>query len=105
MSIAANAKHHTALVLLSLGAMSVLGVGVGVALMVGQAPGVGVACSLVSATMGFFLLRSGIRMRKRAIAAGSTAHLEGGGADAHTSYTGTARPSFLKDKKPRDDDF
>lgn len=105
MSFRANATHHTALVLISLGVMSVLGVAVGVALTTGREPAVGVVCSLVSAAMGFFLIRSGLRMRKRAIDAGSTAHI-GEGGDVHTSHTGTARPSFLKDaKRPRDNDF
>jgi hypothetical protein len=107
MSFVANTKHHAALVLISLGAMCVLGVAVGVALAFGEKPAVGVVCSLVSAAMGFLLIRGGLRMRNRAVAAGSTMHLEGG-ADGHTSHTGTAKPSFLKDDRPRpprDNDF
>jgi hypothetical protein len=101
MSFKANAKHHAALILISLGAVSVLGVAVGVAVtMTGREPAVGVVCCLVSAAMGFFLIRGGLRMRKRAIEAGSTAHIEGGGmGDVHTSYTGTAKPSFLRDSQ------
>jgi hypothetical protein len=106
MSFVANTKHHAALLLISLGAMSVLGVAVGIALGFGEKPAVGVVCSLVSAVMGFFLIRSGLRMRNRAVAAGSTVHI-GEGADVHTSQTGTAKPSFLKDNRPRprDNDF
>jgi hypothetical protein len=104
MSFRANATHHTALLLISLGAMSVLGLAGAVVIAAGPKPVVGVVCCFVSVGMGFFLIRSGLRMRKRAIDAGSTAHI-GDDGDVHTSHTGTARPSFLKDKRPRDNDF
>jgi hypothetical protein len=108
MSFVANTKHHAALLLISLGAISVIGVMVGIALAMGREPLVGVVCSLVSAAMGFFLIRSGWRIRNRAIAAGSTAHLDDG-VDVRSSYTSKAKPSFLKDNRPprppRDNDF
>jgi hypothetical protein len=103
MSFLANTKHNTALVLISLGLVSVLGVGLGVALTVGGDSGAGAVCALISAAMGVFLFRSGIRMRKQAINDGSTMHLDGS-ENVHTSYTSKAKPSFLKDER-RDDDF
>ena len=105
MNIQANTKHSYALFLISLGAVGLLiGVGCLVAGAIGL-KGVLLGCGAVTAVPSLLMIRSGFRVRNRAVAAGSTVHI-----DPHenhwTSHTGTAKPSFLNGKKPpRDDDF
>lgn len=114
MSLAADAKHYAALFLLAVGGFGALG-GLSGLIMTATAwvdaknpnadnIAMGFTCSAVGGLVGLWMFRRGLRVRRKAIAEGSTAHLpntpQGGGV--HTTRSGSPRPSFLEG--PKDDD-
>ena len=103
MSTKANAKHHFALLLISLGALGVIGGVIGIATAIATGKAAGLVCGAVGGIPGVLLLWRGIRMRNSAVAAGSRVHLPEEG-DHWTSHSGSAKPSFLKGKPPPRDD-
>jgi hypothetical protein len=105
MTIRANAKHSAGLLFVALGGagliFSVIGLSAGIAGLVGPLIG----CSAVAVFPSVYLLLRGWRMRTRAIQAGSTMHLDQLGdaaGNVRTSHTEAAKPSFLKNRPPRD---
>ena len=100
------ARHTFGLVLASVGAFGILFT-VGMAVIAiddadrGQELGVGrlIGCSTLGILMSLLLVWRGIVMRRRAIAAGSTIHVDANRlvqSDHWTSRSGTAKPSFLQ---------
>jgi hypothetical protein len=115
MSFVAHSKHYLALFLIAIGgcgiASSVLGIIMVVVMQVqgknenGELLLMSMSCSILSGLVGGVLLRGGLRLRRRAIDEGSTAHLPESSASAgYTSRSGAPRPSFLdrsEDEEPR----
>lgn len=112
MPPAANARHTVALVLAALGGFGVFMAATTavVAVVLAARDGRGGAgvfaplvCSLVMTPPSVFLLRRGVAMRNRAIAAGSTLHndgvLGGLGEQVHTTRTEAKQPSFLDKRR------
>jgi hypothetical protein len=60
------------------------------------------ACSFISAAVGGLLVWRGFVMRNRAVASGSTVHLQKSG-NVRTSRSGTAKPSFLEEQEKDED--
>jgi hypothetical protein len=105
----ANAKHTVGLVLAATGAVCVLlGLGCFAAgvMAINNGKGDQIAgmfgCSAVAFAVSLFLVWRGVVMRKRAIAAGSTMHLDPNNP-IRTTRSGTAKPSFLE--KPKEDEW
>jgi hypothetical protein len=100
MPFAANARHSLALAFIALGAIGV--VISAVCLVAGVnaqqfEPGLW-ACSAVSGSFGLFLIWRAVVMRRRALAQGSTMHLDPD-HPVRTTRSGSPRPSFTE--KPR----
>ena len=116
-----NIKHHLALAFIAVGSLALITFLVCLVLAVaalvmpdeGEKRGAiigSLVCGSVCGGFGWWVLRRGLLMRKAAIEAGSTAHLDSG--EGWTTRTETAKPSFLKggeantpgeDEAPRED--
>jgi hypothetical protein len=106
-----NARHTVGLVLVTVGGLGFFA-GIGLllaavnALLGGEwmTGGTLFVCSIFVVAPSLFITWRGVVMRGRAIAAGSTLHLDGdtwGTPAGRTTRSGTAKPSFLKDDEER----
>src|SRR5687768_16994819 len=103
MSVGANVRHSLGLLLASVGGVGLV-ISVGLVAAGFNGPVAGVACGAVGFLVSTALVWRGIKMRNRA-ATESTIFKEDDGGEGPTSVTGTAKPTFLKNKKPRRDDW
>jgi hypothetical protein len=114
MSLGANLKHYAAFVSICVGGCFLL---ISLLVLVGAVfidvnandngngpppPGAALVVTIVGgliAALGVWLIRKGVKLRRRAIAAGSTVHIPSDGT-GQTSRTGTKQPGFLTDGEP-----
>jgi len=101
--VSPNTKHSFALILTALGVVSLLTTVACVAVVFQEkahdaGPG-WLGCAAVSGGLGAWLLWRAMVMRKRAMAAGSTMHIDHSSGGTWTSRTETSKPSFLRDEE------
>lgn len=106
-----NARHTVGLVLVTVGGLGFFtGIGLLFAAVSGllarewETGGTLFVCSIFVVVASLFITWRGVVMRGRAMAAGSTLHLDGdtlAGSVGRTTRSGTAKPSFLKDHEER----
>ena len=99
MNIRENTRHSWGLFVLSLGGMGAVIGAICFVMGVAEAKAGLFGCGAGMLLPGLWLVRSGLRIRNRAVAAGSTMHLEGGD-DVRTSVTGKGHR-----RETRDNDF
>jgi hypothetical protein len=106
MSLSANFRHSIGLMLIATGVLGMILTIAMVGLAVPDGNGAVIGCALVGLLVFPYMLFVGIRIRNRA-APESTAFRDEDGKIGWTTRSGTARPSFLEDKKknpPRQSD-
>lgn len=105
MSAKAELKHTAALFAVATGALSVfVAVCTAVVAFNKDAPGWFV-CTALAGLVGLWQIRSGVKMRNRAVAEGADPNMGHGDGSGQTSRTGTRKPSFLdRGKKEADDE-
>ncbi len=104
MPVKENARHSLGLIFVATGAVGVLAgfacfvAGVA-AIRDGKADQIAgmFGCSAVALGVSVFLVWRGVVMRKRAMAAGSTMHIDPNNP-IRTTRSGATKPSFLEDK-------
>jgi hypothetical protein len=98
MSAKAELKHTAALFALAVGGLSVIVAAVVAFVAVNSDSPGWLGCTAVAALFGAYQIRSGVRLRNKAIAEGASLFEEPG--TGHTSRTGTRKPPFLRHPKP-----
>ena|SRR5688572_24893256 len=102
MSAKAELKHTAALFAIAVGGLSVIVAAVAAFVAINSdAPG-WFGCTAVGALFGAYQIRSGLRLRNKAVAEGASLFEEPG--TGHTSRTGTRKPPFLEHPKPPPED-